>query len=155
PEKWEDNLKHIDEIGGPKGDNHFPSARAHAMCTPFQWTKQVTRHLGGPPNPMIISWPAKIKDKGGRRPHVPRVIDIVPTRQEAIGVPPPTVLNGIEQKPIEGASFLKTFTDKDAPETRRTQYFEMFVNRGIYHDGWMASSRSFVPWNPVRGEFDP
>lgn len=155
PEKWEDNLKHIDEIGGPKWFNHYPSAWAHAMCTPFQWTKQVASHFGGTRNPMIISWPAKIKDKGGLRTQFLHTIDIVPTLYEAIGITPPTSLFGIEQKPIEGVSFLKTFTDKGASETRPTQYFEMFVNRGLYHDGWMASSRSFVPWNPVRGEFDP
>lgn len=155
PEKWQDNLEHIDELGGPKWFNHFPSAWAHAMCTPFQWTKQVASHFGGTRNPMIISWPAKIKDKGGVRTQFLHTIDLVPTLYEAIGVTAPTMLNGIEQKPIEGASFLGTFTDRDAPETRETQYFEMFVNRGMYHDGWMASSRSFVPWNPVRGEFDP
>jgi len=155
PEKWEENLKHIDEIGGPKWFNHFPSAWAHAMNTPFQWTKQVASHFGGTRNPMIISWPARIKDGGGSRSQFLHVIDIVPTLYEAIGVTPPEVLNGIKQKPIEGTSFLKTFTDKDAPETRKTQYFEMGVNRGIYHDGWMASSRSFVPWQPVRGKFDP
>lgn len=155
PERWQDNIKHIDELGGPKWFNHFPSAWAHAMCTPFQWTKQVASHFGGTRNPMIISWPAKIKDKGGLRTQFLHTIDIVPTLYETIGITAPTELNGIEQKPIEGVSFAKTFTDKDAPETRETQYFEMFVNRGIYHDGWMASSRSFVPWNPVRGEFDP
>ena len=155
PEKWEDNLKHIDELGGPKWFNHFPSAWAHAMCTPFQWTKQVASHFGGTRNPMIISWPAKVKDKGGMRSQFLHVIDVVPTLYEAIGITPPEILNGIQQKPIEGVSFLQTFTDKAAPETRKTQYFELLVNRGIYHDGWMGSSRSFVPWVPVRGEFDP
>ena len=155
PEKWEDNLKHIDEIGGPKWFNHFPSAWAHAMNTPFQWTKQVASHFGGTRNPMVISWPAKIKDKGGIRSQFLHVIDIVPTLYDAIGITPPMTLNGAEQKPIEGASFLKTFDGKDIPEPRRTQYFEMLVNRGMYHDGWMASSRSFVPWVPIRGEFDP
>ena len=155
PEKWEDNLKHIDEIGGPKWFNHFPSAWAHAMNTPFQWTKQVASHFGGTRNPLIISWPAKIKDRGGLRSQFLHVIDIVPTLYEAIGITPPEMLNGVQQKPIEGVSFLKTFTDANAPETRKTQYFELLVNRGIYHDGWMASSRSFVPWVPVRGEFDP
>ncbi|WP_165230943.1 arylsulfatase [Aquisphaera insulae] len=154
-EKWEQNLAHIDEIGGPKWFNHFPSAWAHAMNTPFQWTKQVASHFGGTRNPMIISWPARIKDRGGLRSQFLHVIDIVPTLYEAIGITPPTVLNGIEQKPIEGTSFLGTFAEKDAPETRTTQYFELLVNRGIYHDGWMASSRSFVPWAPTRGEFDP
>jgi len=155
PEKWEDNLKQIDELGGPHWFNHFPSAWAHAMNTPFQWTKQVASHFGGTRNPMIISWPAKIKDRGGLRSQFLHVIDIVPTLYEAAGITPPDVLNGIEQKPIEGVSFLKTFTAANTPETRTTQYFELLVNRGIYHDGWMASSRSFVPWVPVRGEFDP
>jgi arylsulfatase len=155
PEKWEDNLKHIDEIGGPKWFNHFPSAWAHAMNTPFQWTKQVASHFGGTRNPMIISWPARIEDRGGVRTQFLHVIDLVPTLYEAIGITPPEMLNGIAQKPIEGASFLRSFTDKNAPETRDRQYFELLVNRGLYHDGWMASSRSFVPWVPDRGEFDP
>ena len=155
PEDWEDNLKHIDEIGGPKWFNHFPSAWAHAMNTPFQWTKQVASHFGGTRNPMVVSWPAKIKDKGGIRSQFLHVIDLVPTLYEAIGVSPPATLNGIVQKPIEGASFLKSLTEASASETRPTQYFELLVNRGIYHEGWMASSRSFVPWAPVRGDFDP
>ena len=83
------------------------------------------------------------------------VIDVVPTLYDAIGITPPETLNGIAQKPIEGVSFLRSFTDAHAPEVRKTQYFELLVNRGIYHDGWMASSRSFVPWVPVRGAFDP
>ena len=149
------NLAHIDEIGGPRGFNHFPSAWAHAVGTPFQWTKQVASHPGGARNPMIVSWPARIRDRGGLRTQFLHVIDIVPTLYEAIGITPPTTLNGVVQRPIEGASFLGTFADAKAPETRRTQYFEMFVNRGTYHDGWMASSRSFVPWDPVRGAFDP
>ncbi len=155
PEKWEENLEHIDEIGGPKWFNHFPSAWAHAMNTPFQWTKQVASHFGGTRNPMIVSWPAKIKKGGGLRSQFLHVIDIVPTLYEAVGITPPTMINGIEQKPIEGKSFLASLQDPKAPETRTTQYFELLVNRGIYHEGWMASSRSFVPWAPVRGAFDP
>jgi arylsulfatase A-like enzyme len=155
PEKWEENLEHIDEIGGPKWFNHFPSAWAHAMNTPFQWTKQVASHLGGTRNPLVVSWPAKIRDRGGLRSQFVHTIDLVPTLYEAIGITPPEMLNGIPQKPIEGTSFLKSFFDAKAPETRSTQYFELLVNRGIYHQGWLASSRSFVPWVPVRGEFDP
>lgn len=155
PENWEENLEHIDEIGGPKWFNHFPSSWAHAMNTPFQWTKQVASHFGGTRNPMIISWPAKIKKGGGLRNQFLHVIDIVPTLYEAIGITPPTSLNGTKQKPIEGKSFVSAFADPKAPETRTTQYFELLVNRGIYHDGWMASSRSFTPWTPVRGAFDP
>jgi arylsulfatase len=155
PEKWQDNIKAIDELGGPKHFNHFPSAWAHAMCTPFQWTKQVASHFGGTRNPMIVSWPAKIKDKGGLRSQFSHVIDIVPTIYDVCGITAPSVLNGIEQKPIEGVSFASTFTDAKAPEHRKTQYFEIFVNRGIYHDGWMASATSFEPWNPERDKFDP
>lgn len=155
PEKWEENLEHLDEIGGPKWFNHFPSSWAHAMNTPFQWTKQVASHFGGTRNPMVISWPAKIKDKGGLRSQFLHVIDLVPTLYDAIGITPPESIDGVAQKPIEGASFAKTFTEASSPEIRKTQYFELLVNRGIYHDGWMASSRSFVPWVPIRGEFDP
>lgn len=154
-EKWQDNLKAIDELGGPKHFNHFPSAWAHAMCTPFQWTKQVASHFGGTRNPMIISWPAKIKEKSGLRSQFTHVIDIVPTIYDVCGISAPTVLNGIEQKPMEGTSFAATFTDAKASEHRKTQYFEIFVNRGIYHDGWMASATSFEPWNPNRDNFDP
>jgi arylsulfatase len=155
PEKWQDNIEAIDELGGPKHFNHFPSAWAHAMDTPFQWTKQVASHFGGTRNPMIISWPATIKDHGGLRSQFTHTIDIVPTLYEVCGITAPHVLNGIEQKPIEGTSFAATFTDAKAPEFRRTQYFEMFVNRGIYHNGWMASATSFEPWNPIRESFDP
>ncbi|MDX2037120.1 MAG: sulfatase-like hydrolase/transferase [Isosphaeraceae bacterium] len=155
PERWQDNLEHIDELGGPKWFNHFPSSWAHAMNAPFQWTKQVASHLGGTRNPMIISWPKRIKDKGGLRSQFLHVIDLVPTLYDAIGITPPDTLNGIAQRPLEGASFKATFDRADAPESRETQYFELLVNRGIYDRGWLASSRSFVPWSPIRGEFDP
>jgi arylsulfatase len=154
-EKWQDNIKAIDELGGPKHFNHFPSAWAHAMDTPFQWTKQVASHFGGTRNPMIVSWPAKIQDKAGLRTQFTHTIDVVPTIYEVCGITAPTMLNGVEQKPIEGTSFAATFTDAKAPEHRRTQYFEMAVNRGIYHNGWMASAMSFEPWNPNRENFDP
>src|SRR5215471_12941676 len=134
PEKWQDNLKVIDELGGPKHYNHFPSAWAHAMDTPFQWTKQVASHFGGTRNPMIVSWPARIKDHGGLRQQFMHVIDIVPTLYEAIGITPPIELNGIPQKPIEGTSFAYTFDDAKARGRHRTQYFELGTNRGLYHD---------------------
>jgi arylsulfatase len=155
PDKWEDELKVIDELGGPKHYNHFPAAWAHAMDTPFQWTKQVASHFGGTRNPMIVSWPAKIKDKGGLRNQFLHVIDVVPTIYELTGITAPTTLNGVQQAPIEGISFAYTFDDAKAKSRRTTQYFEMFVNRGIYHEGWMASALSFPPWQSVRGAFDP
>ncbi len=154
PEKWQDNLKAIDDLGGPKYYNHFPSAWAHAMCTPFQWTKQVASHFGGTRNPMVVSWPARIKDKGGLRDQFHHVIDVVPTLYEAIGITPPQMLNGIPQKPIEGISFAYTFDGAKARGRRKTQYFELGCNRGIYEDGWFAASKSFVPWNPNREGFD-
>ena len=154
-EKWQDNLKVIDELGGPKHFNHFPAAWAHAMDTPFQWTKQVASHFGGTRNPMIISWPARIKDKGGLRSQFMHVIDIVPTLYEVIGITAPQQLNGVPQKPIEGISFAYTFDDPKAKERHTLQYFEMGCNRGLYHDGWMASAISAAPWNPDRSAVDP
>jgi len=155
PEKWEDNLKVIDELGGPKHYNHFPAAWAHAMDTPFQWTKQVASHFGGTRNPMIVSWPSRIKDRGGLRDQFMHVVDVTPTLYEVIGITPPTELNGVQQKPIEGISFAYTFDDAKAKSRRVTQYFEMASVRGLYHDGWMASAIAFAPWDPIRTGFDP
>ena len=144
PEKWQDNLEHIDEIGGPKWFNHFPSAWAHAMNTPFQWTKQVASHFGGTRNPMIISWPAKIKDKGGLRSQFLHVIDIVPTLYEAIGITPPEMLNGIQQKPIEGVSFLKSFTTRKHPKHGRRSTSSCWSTAGcITMAGWRRAAASF------------
>ena len=154
-EKWQDNIKVIDELGGPKHFNHFPSAWAHAMNTPFQWTKQVASHFGGTRNPMILSWPARIKDRGGLRSQFAHIIDVTPTIYEVCGITAPTRINGIEQKPIEGTSFAYTFDDAKAKERHTTQYFEMGVNRGIYENGWMASALAFQPWQAVREGFDP
>lgn len=154
-DKWQDELKVIDELGGPKHFNHFPAAWAHAMNTPFQWTKQVASHFGGTRNPMIVSWPAKIKDQGGLRSQFMHVIDVVPTIYELTGITAPTTLYGVQQVPLEGTSFAYTFDDAKAKSRRTTQYFEMLVNRGIYHEGWMASAVSFAPWQSVRGPFDP
>jgi len=154
-EKWQDNLRVIDELGGPKHFNHFPSSWAHAMNTPFQWTKQVASHFGGTRNPLIMSWPARIKDPGGLREQFIHTIDLVPTIYEACGITAPRQLNGVPQKPIEGSSFAFTFEDAKAESRRKTQYFELGCNRGLYHEGWMASCPSFVPWDPNRGDWDP
>jgi arylsulfatase len=146
PEALAENLKHIDEIGGPKHFNHFPAGWAWAMSTPFPWTKQVASHLGGVRNPLAVSWPARIKDRGGVRSQFHHVIDIAPTIYEAVGVPFPDVLHGVAQRPLDGVSMAYTFDAAAAPGRRRTQYFEMLLNRGIYHDGWWAASRTGVPW---------
>jgi hypothetical protein len=103
---------------------------------------------------MIVSWPARIRDRGGLRSQFTHVIDIVPTLYEVIGITPPQELMGVTQKPIEGTSFAYTFDDAKAKERHTTQYFELGVNRGLYHDGWMASALSFPPWQPNRAGFD-
>jgi arylsulfatase len=155
PETLEDNLRHIDELGGPKHFNHFPCAWAWAMNTPFQWTKQIASHFGGTRNPMVISWPKRIRDKDGLRWQFHHVIDIAPTIYEAVGIQAPTELNGVAQKPIEGVSMAYTFDGAKAADRRRTQYFEMLLNRAIYHDGWMASSRAGIPWEGGARSIDP
>lgn len=146
---------YADELGGPKHFNHFPAMWAHAMSTPFQWTKQVASHFGGIRNPLIISWPAKIKAKGEIRSQFHYISDIFPTILEAAGIQAPLSVDGIKQKPVEGISMEYSFDDAKAKDHRHSQVFEMFVNRGMYKDGWFASSRSFTPWQPNRGEFNP
>ena len=155
PESLQDNLKHIDELGGPKHFNHFPAGWAWAMNTPFQWTKQIASHLGGVRNPLAVSWPAGIKDRGGVRPQFHHVIDIAPTIYEAVGVPFPDELNGVTQKPLEGVSMVYSFDSAGAAGRRRKQYFEMFINRGLYQDGWWAASRVNIPWEGNSAPADP
>jgi arylsulfatase len=133
-------LSMIDELGGPKAYNHYPVGWAHAMDAPMQWTKQIASHFGGTRNGMVMSWPARIKDKGALRSQFCHVIDIVPTIYEAASITPPTMLDGVEQKPIEGVSLVYTFDDAKAPTRHPVQYFEMVGNRAIYKDGWMAST---------------
>jgi arylsulfatase len=154
-ETWQSNLKHIDELGGPKYYNHFPAGWALAMDTPLQWTKQIASHFGGTRNPMIISWPAKITDKGGVRTQFHHVMDVMPTILEAAGIRAPDVLNGTPQKPIEGVSMVYSFNDAKAADCRKSQIFELVSNRGMYQDGWMASSIAFVPWEAFRKGYDP
>ena len=150
-----DNLKAIDELGGPKHFNHFPAGWAHAMDTPFQWTKQIASHLGGVRNPLVVSWPAHIRDRGGVRSQFGHVIDIAPTIYEAVGIQAPTMLFGTAQKPIEGVSMAYSFDSAQAVGRHRTQYFEMFINRGIYSDGWWAASRAGIPWEASPAPFAP
>lgn len=155
PERWQDNIKHMDELGGPKWFNHFPSAWAHAMNTPFQFTKQIASHFGGTRNPMVVSWPARVKDRGVVRNQFLHTIDLVPTLYDAIGITPPEVLNGSRQKPLDGVSFLKSITTSDTAEVRKTQYFELGSNRAIYQEGWVASSRISAPWLPTPPDANP
>lgn len=156
PEPFEQLMAKIDELGGPMTFNHYPIGWAHAMDTPFQWTKQVASHFGGTRNGLAISWPKKIKDKGQIRSQFHHVIDILPTILEAADLPHPLAVNGTQQAPVEGMSMAYAFTDADAPSPRTTQYFEMFANRAIYHDGWVATSTPTTPpWVSVAEAVDP
>ncbi len=137
-EDYRDVLKHREDLGTWKTHNHYPVGWAHAMDAPFQWVKAMPSHYGGTANGMVISWPTHIKDAGGIRAQWHHVIDIVPTILEVTGQPQPVSVNGVAQKPIEGVSMAYTFDHPDAPSTRHTQYFEVFGNRAIYHDGWVA-----------------
>jgi arylsulfatase len=149
-------LSMMDELGGPMGYNHYPVGWAHAMDTPMQWTKQVASHFGGTANNMVISWPARIKNKGGLRSQFCHVIDIVPTIYEAAGIKAPTILDGVKQKPLEGVSLVYTFENANAPTRHSVQYFEMVGNRAIYKDGWIASTTPLrLPWVTAAGVAEP
>jgi len=142
-------LSIMDELGGPLTYNHYPVGWAHAMDTPFQWTKQVASHFGGTRNGLVISWPNRIKQVGGLRSQFSSVIDVVPTILEAAAVKEPTMINGVKQTPIEGFSMVYSFDDAQAPTHHKSQYFELMGNRGIYQDGWMANTAPLkLPWAP-------
>ncbi|HWE35366.1 MAG TPA: arylsulfatase [Isosphaeraceae bacterium] len=137
----------IDAWGGPIMQPHYACAWAWAGNTPFQWGKQVASHFGGTRNPMVVSWPARIKDKGGLRSQFTHVIDVTPTVLEAAGIAAPKQVDGIDQMPIHGTSFVYTFGDAKAKERHTRQYFEIFGNRAMYKDGWIACARlDRNPW---------
>jgi arylsulfatase A-like enzyme len=147
PETTADMLARLDELGGPHSLPHYPVGWAWAGNTPFQWGKRIGSHLGGTRDPMIVSWPRRIKDRGGVRYQFQDVTDLMPTILEAAGVKPPTRVNGVPQQRIDGVSMTSTFASARAPETRTRQYSEMLGNRSIYDHGWMAAARSgILPW---------
>ena len=149
-------LSQINNLGGPLTYNHYPVGWAHAMDAPMQWTKQVASHFGGTRNGLVISWPTKIKDKGGLRSQFCSVIDIAPTIYEAAGITPPDVLDGVKQKPIDGVSLVYTFDQAKAPTRHSSQYFELVGNRAMYKDGWMASTTPLrLPWVTAAGVAEP
>ncbi|MDJ0592062.1 MAG: arylsulfatase, partial [Pleurocapsa sp. MO_226.B13] len=153
---FEDTYTHMDELGGPNTFNHYPAAWAHAMDTPFQWTKQVASHFGGTRNGLAVSWPNKIKARGEVRSQFHHVIDVMPTILEAVGLPAPSSINGVAQSPIEGTSMVYSFDDAKADSTHRNQYFEILGNRAIYSDGWVAATTPpEAPWISVAKKLDP
>jgi arylsulfatase A-like enzyme len=142
-------LTHLDELGGPESNPHYAVGWAHAMCTPYQWTKQVASHWGGTRNGTVVHWPNGFAAKGEVRNQFHHVIDVAPTILEAARLPHPTAVNGITQRPIEGVSMVYSFAEGAAPERHTTQYFEIFGNRGIYHEGWSAITKHRTPWHTV------
>jgi arylsulfatase A-like enzyme len=148
PEDPEWLLAHMDDFGTARCENHYNLAWAWALDSPFQWMKQVASHFGGTRNAMAVQWPARITDAGGLRTQFHHVVDVMPTLLAAAGVEIPTVVNGLNQLPVDGVSMLYSMEGADGASTRETQYFEMFGNRAIYHDGWIASCfHGRVPWN--------
>jgi arylsulfatase A-like enzyme len=145
-------LEHLDELGGPTSYNHYAVGWAHAMNTPYQWTKQVASHWGGTRNGTIVHWPDGVEPRNELRTQFHHVIDIAPTVLEAAGLPQPVSVNGIQQMPLQGVSMLYAFNDANAAERHETQYFEMFGNRGIYHKGWTAVTKHKTPWILVGGK---
>lgn len=139
-------LDKIDKLGTEETYNHFAAGWAVAGNTPFTWTKQVASNFGGTRNGMVMHWPKGIQAKNEVRSQFHHVIDVAPTVYECVGVPAPRVVNGIEQRPIEGVSMKYSFDNATAADIRKTQYFEMIGNRAIYHEGWFAGTIHKAPW---------
>ncbi len=136
----------IDEFGTPTAYNHFAVGWAHAMDTPYQWTKQIASHWGGTRNGTIVHWPGGFEAKGEIRSQFHHVIDVAATVLDVAQLPEPLSVNGVQQQPLHGVSMAYTFDDAGADDRHTTQYFEMFCNRGIYHEGWTAVTRHSIPW---------
>ncbi len=142
-------VSRIDEFGTVAANNHYAVGWAHAMDTPYQWTKQVASHWGGTRNGTVVHWPRGFRARGEVRTQFSHVIDVAATVLDVAGLPEPSFVHGVQQMPLHGRSMAPTFDDAAAPEHRETQYFEMFVNRGIYHKGWTAVTRHSIPWKPT------
>ena len=149
PEDINLQIKNIDALGGPMSNNHYAAGWAVAGDTPFTWTKQVASDFGGTRNGLVVSWPSRIKMTGEVRSQFHHVTDLVPTILEAATLPVPDSVNGTAQMPLDGVGMGYSFSDAKAPERHKTQYFEMFGNRAIYHDGWFAGTIHMAPWDPA------
>jgi arylsulfatase len=145
-ETTESMLARADDWGGPDSFPHFSSAWAVATDAPFTWTKQMAADFGGTRNGMVMHWPKGIKAKGEIRSQFHHVNDVAATILEATNLPHPKSVNGVPQKPLTGVSMLYAAKDANAKDRHTTQYFEMFGNRAIYHDGWLARVVHRVPW---------
>jgi len=145
-EQVADMLKVMDKWGGPETYPHMAAGWAVALDTPYQWTKQVASDFGGTKVGVAVHWPKGIKARGEQRSQFTHVIDVAPTILEAAKLPEPKVVNGVKQRPMDGVSMAYTFDDAKAKERHTTQYFEMFGNRAIYHEGWFARTIHRAPW---------
>lgn len=148
PMTAEEMLPHLDEIGGPSTDPHYPEGWAMAGNSPFRRAKRDT-HRGGNTDPLIVHWPRRITDGGAIRSQYHHIVDLYPTILEAAGLPVPVRVDGTDQQPVTGRSLAPTFVDPDAPEVRTTQLYEMVGSRAIYEDGWMA-----VTWHQPGTSWD-
>ncbi|HDS1733456.1 arylsulfatase [Pseudomonas sp. BP8] len=149
PDDFEELLASVDALGSPQTASQFPVGFGWAMNAPFPWFKQVAGHLGGTRNGLIMSWPGHTRQEHQVRSQFASVIDIAPTLYQAAGITAPKRVDGVEQRPLEGVSLLDSLTNPKAPSLHHTQYFEVFANRGIYHDGWLASTTpAKLPWDP-------
>jgi len=160
-----EQLGGLDEIGGPKMENAYNAAWAWAGDSPFRYTKLIASDWGGTRTPMVISWPKRIKPDDTPRPQFLHVTDVVPTIYDILGITPPKVVDGHKQDPLDGVSFVSTFDSADAPEVKKTQFFDIYGSRGIYHDGWMAGTfgpkvpwsaeiPNLADWNPLEDEWE-
>jgi arylsulfatase A-like enzyme len=137
----------IEEWGTAMMEPHYSAAWAWAGNTPFKWGKQVSSHLGGTRNPMVVHWPSGITDPAALRSHFTHAIDIAPTILDVIGIPAPSYVDGIEQQPLHGVTFADSLADASAPERHTQQYFETIGNRAMYKDGWWLAMRTpRIPW---------
>jgi arylsulfatase A-like enzyme len=148
-DRAEDMIEHLEAIGEPSTYPIAPAGWALALNTPYQWTKQVASHLGGTRDGMILHWPKGVTERGGLRHQFHHVIDVLPTVLECTGITPPAMVFGVTQQPIQGVSMAYSLPAPEAAERRRTQYFEICGNRGIYHEGWMAVTRHGTPWEMI------
>ena len=145
--------QHLNILGGPDTEEVYPIGWASAMNAPYQWFKQIASHLGGTRVGAVISWPGHITDPGSIRTQYHHVIDIAPTLLEVAHLQAPSAVSGIPQIPLDGVSMAYSFTSPTAPSPHHVQYFELFGNRGIYQDGWLANTTPLnMPWSLGAGQ---